>query len=332
MEFLKENMLFLAPMAKITTLPFRVYCRKFNPDIITCTELISVKSIEYNLKKDDCFSKRLSSLIQQDSVKDRPCGIQLFGYEPESFRKAVSFINNRYTDFDFIDINMGCPVPKVVRPGAGAALLKESKFRTAKDIVSTVIKNTGLPVSIKIRLGWKTPNFVADKYIKLAADEGCSFITIHCRYADDTYGVKPREIDKVISLVEKTDIPIVYNGGITNYEEAEKYWYDHKFKGVMIGRAVKGNPYCLQPKGGHRIDHTIEERIDAFILLLKVMKDYKASIADIFPHIRLLRGIIPRQELNFKVINMVLNHSIEEIQTCLTEKKSLSSLVPEPSI
>lgn len=318
-----ENSLFLAPMANVTSLGFRVFCREFNKDIITCTELISAKSIEKTIELKKDFPQKLEALIKHDPLKDRPCGIQLFGFDVQSFRTATNYITEKCTGFDFIDINMGCPVRKIINPGAGAALLKKENLTKTKEIIKAVLDNTELPVSIKIRLGWKKPNFDVKRLIEAAYNNGCKFVTVHARYADDNYSSAPLEqdIQKLTELAQ--DMNIVFNGNVQNYDEAEKYW-SMGYKGVMIGRAVKANPYCLikGSKISHRIDISEEKRIIDFLKLIKLMRKYDSPFKDLLVHTKMLRGIIPKKEFDYKLLKRSLNLPLETIENCLLENRS----------
>ena len=321
-----DQRLFIAPMASVTSLSFRIFCREFNKDIITCTELISAKSIEKTLELKKQFPTKLKAIIKNDPLKDRPCGIQLFGFDIPSFKVATNYINETYPNFDFIDINMGCPVRKVVNPGAGAALLKKENFSKTKEIIKAVVTNTDLPVSIKIRLGWKKPNFDVKRFLETAYENGCSFVTVHARYADDNYSTPPikQDIEKLTKLIDCCDIPIVFNDDIKDHSEAKEYW-SMGFKGVMIGRAIKANPYCLvkETENSHRIEISEEQRILDFVKLIKLTREYNSPFKDLLVHIKMLKGIIPKKEFDYKLLNRALNQPLEVIENCLIEKRSL---------
>lgn len=217
---LKNNIL-LAPMAGITDLPFRLICNKFAPGI-TYTEMISSKAIFYRDEK----TKKL-----MDITKDkRPIGIQIFGSDIESMEYSAKFINQA----DIIDINMGCPAPKVIKNGDGSSLLKDIK--KASQVIEAVVKNANVPVTLKIRLGWDKNNIVAVELAKIAENLGIKAITVHGRTKSEFFSgkVNYEEIKKVKDAVR---IPVIGNGDIVDENSALNMFEKTGVDGIMIGRA-----------------------------------------------------------------------------------------------
>ena len=165
-EKLKNNIL-LAPMAGITDLPFRLICEQYNPGLVT-TEMVSSKALLYNDEK----TKRLLKL----EGEKRPVSIQIFGSDEESVGFAAKYVSQLA---DIVDINMGCPAPKVTKNGDGSSLLKN--LQKASDVMEAAVKNSTKPVTLKMRLGWDLQSIVAPQLAKIAQEKGISAITVHGR-------------------------------------------------------------------------------------------------------------------------------------------------------
>ena len=171
-----ENNIILAPMAGITDLPFRLICEKYDPGLV-CTEMVSAKALYYNDEK--------TKLLLNTKNEKRPISMQLFGSDIESMRVATRYLNDIA---DIIDINMGCPAPKVVKNGDGSKLLLNLDL--AGQIVETVVKASKKPVTVKFRKGWNSENIVAVEAAKIFEKAGASSITIHGRTRADFYSRK----------------------------------------------------------------------------------------------------------------------------------------------
>lgn len=169
-----ENNILLAPMAGITDLPFRIICKKYSNPGLVCTEMVSSKALYYN-------DEKTKKLLNIESEK-KPIAFQIFGSEPEIMGNAAKLISK---DADIIDINMGCPAPKVVKNGDGSRLLLNPEL--VGDIVSSVKKSTNKPVTVKIRKGWNKENITAVEIAKVIERAGASAITVHGRTREEYY-------------------------------------------------------------------------------------------------------------------------------------------------
>ena len=227
---LKNNIL-LAPMAGITDLPFRLICEKFEPGLV-CTEMVSSKAIFYGDEK----TKKLMNL----EGEKRPVSIQIFGSDLEAFEYATKYVSNLA---DIIDINMGCPAPKVVKNGDGSKLLLD--LEKAKDILETVVKNSKVPVTLKFRKGWDREHIVATEIAKIAQQAGISAITIHGRTRAEYYSGKA-DLKIIKKVKESVNIPVIGNGDVVDEESAKEMFEKTGVDGIMIGRASMGNPWIFK--------------------------------------------------------------------------------------
>ena len=234
---LKNNIL-LAPMAGVTDLPFRLICEKFEPGLV-CTEMVSSKAIFYGDEK----TKKLMNL----EGEKRPVSIQIFGSDLEAFEYATKYVSNLA---DIIDINMGCPAPKVVKNGDGSKLLLD--IEKAEKVIKSVVKNSSKPVTLKIRKGWDCNNIVATEFAQMAEKAGVSAITIHGRTRTEMYSGKV-DLDIIKKVKESVKIPVIGNGDIVDEESALKMFEYTGVDGIMIGRGTFGNPWIFK-----RIKHYLQ--------------------------------------------------------------------------
>lgn len=226
-----NNNILLAPMAGITDRPFRLICEQFNPGMV-CTEMISSKGLFYN----DAKTKLLLNMKDEK----RPIAVQIFGNDIESLKYAAEYVS----DFaDIVDINMGCPAPKVVKNGDGSKLLLDLKL--IEQIVTEVVKSSKVPVTVKIRKGWDNNNIVAVEAAKIIEKAGASAITIHGRTRDEFYsGNADWEIIKKVK--QAVNIPVIGNGDIKSIKDANEIFETTGVDGIMIGRASLGNPWIFK--------------------------------------------------------------------------------------
>jgi tRNA-dihydrouridine synthase B len=208
--------------------------------------MISCHGLVYNKKK--------TLLMTQTAAAERPVALQLFGADPEKMGEAAAIVTDM--DIDIIDINMGCPVKKVVKKGAGAALMKNPDLAAA--IIRQVCRKTSLPVTVKIRTGWNHDAIVAHTFAKMAEDNGASGIAVHGRTWAQGFGgtVDWQTISRVKNSVS---IPVIGNGDITTYKEAKAFLASSGCDGIMIGRGALGNPWVFTPEG---TPTTLAERME----------------------------------------------------------------------
>lgn len=228
---LLENNLILAPMAGVTDLPFRLLCKEQGTGLI-CTEMVSAKAIYFK-------NKNTESLMEIDE-RERPVSLQLFGSEPDLMAEIARQIEPR--NFDILDINMGCPVPKVVNNGEGSALMKNPKL--VHEIVSKVSKAIQKPVTVKIRKGFTEDSVNAVEIAKILEDAGAAAVAVHGRTREQYYsGQADWEIIRKVK--EAVSIPVIGNGDVDSPLKAEALVKETGCDGIMIGRAVQGNPWLF---------------------------------------------------------------------------------------
>ena len=227
-----DNPIYLAPMAGFTDHAFRIICKGIGANVLT-SEMISAKGLFYNDKKT------FELMFFEEA--ERPFGIQLFGSEPDIMAEAVEKVLMRKPDF--IDINMGCPTPKIVSNGDGCALMKDPVL--AGKVIKSVVKASSVPVSVKIRSGWDKENINALEIASIAEKNGASLITVHGRTRDQFYrGAVNFDIIKKVK--ETVSIPVIGNGDIFSAKDAENMLKQTGCDGVMIGRGALGNPFIFE--------------------------------------------------------------------------------------
>lgn len=226
-----ENNILLAPMAGITDLPFRIISKKQGAGLVY-TEMVSSKAIYHNDEK----TKKLLNMKEEK----RPVAVQIFGSDIESMVYSAKYIE---PIADIIDINMGCPAPKVVKNGDGSKLLLNLDL--AEEIVKSVVNAVNKPVTVKMRKGWNNSNIVAIDAAKRFERAGVKLITIHGRTREDYYsGTCDLEIIKKVK--ESVKIPVIGNGDIKDLKSAKKMFDYTNVDGIMIGRASLGNPWIFR--------------------------------------------------------------------------------------
>ncbi len=250
----------LAPMAKFTNLPFRLLCRKYGCDIVI-TEMVSSTALSYPANQ-----KKAQKSLLASTPEEQPVGVQLYGREPEAFRKAIKFCVE-LGRFSFIDINAGCPATIVRKQGAGAFLLND--LDRLRLILQTCTSVSDLPVSLKIRLGWDRD--IADQIVHLAATESLDFVTIHGRLGTDDYSI-PANWKRIFAIKEEAEISIVGNGDINSRDQIEFLKATEKCDGIMVGRAARGNPLLFVPKNRQISPETYEvEQYSAFFKYIELL-------------------------------------------------------------
>lgn len=227
-----KNKIILAPMAGICDLPFRLLCKEQGVDILY-TEMVSAKGMHYN-------NKNTGPLIMTDK-REEPIGVQIFGSEPELMGEQAKRLEDK--GFAFIDVNMGCPVPKIVNNGEGSALMKNPEL--IGRIVEALVKSVSLPVTIKIRAGFTPDKLNAPEIARIAQESGASAVAVHGRTREQYYqGVANWDIIRQVK--EAVDIPVIGNGDITSGQDVLRIKEQTGCDSFMIGRAAKGNPWIFK--------------------------------------------------------------------------------------
>ena len=234
----------IAPMAGVTDYPYRQILREMGAKLIY-TEMVSSKGLVYG-------SRRTEELIDY-KVKDQGyINVQIFGEEVEYIVKAAQRIENEYQP-DFIDLNMGCPAPKVVKNGAGSALMKKPNL--VEEIVTALTENLRTPVTVKIRSGWNGENINAVEIATIAQKAGAKIVAVHGRTREQYYsGNVDYEIIKQVK--QAVDIPVIGNGDIFDIDSAERMFTKTNCDGIMIARGIQGNPWLFK-----RLKKYFEENI-----------------------------------------------------------------------
>ena len=233
-----KNNLILAPMAGITDLPFRSICKKYEPGLV-CTEMVSSKAIFYGDEK--------TKLLLNTKGEQRPISMQIFGSDEETMAYAAKEVSKLA---DILDINMGCPAPKVVKNGDGSKLLLD--LEKAEKIINAVVKNSEVPVTLKFRKGWNNENIVACELAKIAEKSGISAITIHGRTREEYYAGKA-DLEIIKKVKESVNIPVIGNGDVVDEESAIRMFEYTGVDGIMIGRGAMGKPWLFS-----QIQHYLE--------------------------------------------------------------------------
>ncbi len=229
---LKANPLILAPMAGITDLPFRIICREMGAGLVY-SEMVSAEA----LIRDQ---HRTLSMLATDP-RERPVAFQIFGCKPASLARAARILAER--EVDLIDINMGCPVPKVLKSGAGSALLRD--LGLAREIMETVVRASSKPVTVKVRLGWDSKSIVAVELARIAQEAGIAAVTVHARTKVMGFSGKA-DWTMIKAVKDSVSIPVIGNGDVRSALDAKRMLDETGCDGVMIGRAIEGNPWIFR--------------------------------------------------------------------------------------
>jgi tRNA-dihydrouridine synthase B len=251
-DILKENPLVLAPMAGITDFPFRMICRKLGAGLVF-SEMVSVEALIRE-------HKRTHGMLHTDP-SERPVVFQIFGSKPESMADAARIVSQG--EVDFIDINMGCPVPKVLKSGSGSALLRD--IGLAREIMCAVVNASRVPVLVKIRLGWDAKNIVAVDIARAAESAGIAAITVHGRTKAQGFSGSA-DWGMIKAVKDSVAVPVIGNGDVRSALDAKRMLVETGCDGVMIGRAIQGNPWifreaaCFLRTGAVPHSPSLEER------------------------------------------------------------------------
>ncbi len=227
-----KNNLILAPMAGVTDLPFRLLCKEQGAGLL-CMEMVSAKAIYFN-------NKNTEELLTIDD-REPPVSLQLFGSDPDIISEMAKKIENR--PFSILDINMGCPVPKVAGNGEGSALMKNPKL--VEEIVSKTAKAIKKPVTVKIRKGFDDEHINAVEIARIVESAGAAAIAVHGRTREQYYSGKA-DWDIIRQVKEAVKIPVIGNGDVTSPEAARQLMETTGCDGIMIGRGAQGNPWIFR--------------------------------------------------------------------------------------
>jgi len=263
-----DNPWILAPMAGVCDLPFRVLCSEKGAGM-TCTEMVSAKAIYYHNKNTD-------ELMTIDP-RENKVSLQLFGRDPQIMSEMAKKIEER--PFDILDINMGCPVPKVVNNGEGSALMKEPLL--VGQIVSAIADAIDKPVTVKIRAGFYGDNLNAPEIAHIAEESGAAAVAVHGRTREQYYSGNA-DWNIIRAVKERVKIPVIGNGDVVDYESGVRMMKETGCDAVMIGRAARGNPWifaeCVARAGGgeyHRPE--VAEICEMILRHAQMLIEYKGE-------------------------------------------------------
>ena len=286
-----ENNIILAPMAGITDLPFRTIAKKYGPGLV-CAEMVSNKAIFH----DDTKTKKLLKIDK----KERPVSIQIFGSDVETMVYAAKYVE---PIADIIDINMGCPAPKVVKNGDGSKLMQSPEL--IDEITRKVVEKAKVPVTIKIRKGWDKEHVNAVQIARIAEKNGISAITVHGRTREEFYSGKA-DWNIIKEVKDSVSIPVIGNGDIISIESANEIFEKTNCDAIMIGRASLGNPWIFEEIiSGQKVNKTCEDvkkMIEKHLEMLIKEKGEYTAIREIRKHIAwYIKGFANAAEIRKRV-------------------------------
>ncbi|ADL11670.1 tRNA dihydrouridine synthase DusB [Acetohalobium arabaticum] len=304
-----DNPVMLAPMAGVTDLPFRRIVKEFGCGLV-CTEMVSAKGLVYG-------SSRTEELLTI-SDQERPVSLQIFGSEPEIMAEAVEKIEEYRPDI--IDVNLGCPTPKIVKGGAGSVLMKEPDL--VGRIVDALVRATEIPITVKMRKGWDEDHVNAVEIAQTAEESGVQAVAVHGRTREQFYkGEADWNIIKEVK--EAVEVPVIGNGDIFSPQDAEEMIDTTGCDGVMIARGAQGNPWIFK-RTLHYLETgellpppTIQERIEMVVRHLEALVDYKGeyiAVREMRRHtVQYIKGLYNCTEVKQKVNQAETEEELKEI-------------------
>ena len=283
--------IFLAPMAGVADASFRQLCYELGADL-TYTEMVSVKALLHN-------NKKTFKLLKVHG--NTPTAVQLFGHDKEDFVKVIK--SGNIDNFDIIDINMGCPAPKIVKNGDGSALLKNIDL--AREIISACVNATDKPITVKFRIGFELDNNIAVEFAKMCEQAGASAICVHGRTREQFYSGK---VDyETIKLVKSSvNIPVIGNGDITDIESYKKM-LQTGVDGVMIGRGTLGNPEIFAILKGKKYP----DKLSIITRHIQLIKEHNAVTPEVKKHLLwYLNGLKNTKDIKVQIVNNNIKDAI----------------------
>ncbi len=308
-----ENPLLLAPMAGVTDLPFRLLCREQGCGM-TYTEMVSAKAILYG-------NKNTAELLKLGE-SEKPAAVQIFGSDPE----IMAEIGARLAEgpYDVIDVNMGCPVPKIVNNGEGSALMKNPK--AAEKILTAMVRAIPKPVTVKFRRGFANGEDTAVEFAKMAEACGVQAVAVHGRTREQYYSGKA-DWDVIRRVKEAVKIPVIGNGDVFQPEDAARMMEETGCDGVMIARGAKGNPWIFKRsleflRTGETPPPPAKEEVRDMILRHgRMLIDYKGEyvgMREMRGHMAWYTAGMPHSAALRREINQVATY--EDMETLLSER------------
>lgn len=287
----------LAPMAGVTDKAFRLICKSLDCGLVY-TEMVSAKALSYNDKK--------TKEIMDIAPKERPTALQIFGSDPDNLGKIAYELNEHNNDI--LDINFGCPAPKIVKNGDGSKLL--TNIELSRKIITNVVKNSDKPVTVKIRTGWDENSINAVEFSKMAESCKIDALAIHGRTRNQFYSGKA-DWDVIKEVKDNLEIPVIANGDVFSLKDAIKLKEKTNCDGIMIGRGARGNPWLFKKinkyfETGKIIkDPTLSQKLDVLEKQFDLMAKFKGkrtSLLQIRKHAGwYLKGIKNAAKLRNKV-------------------------------
>ena len=290
----------LAPMAGFTNVAFRKLAILCGASL-TYTEMVSAKALLYE-------NKKTMDLLKISDIES-PCACQIFGNDPEAMGRAVRL--PVLQKFDIIDINMGCPAPKIIGNGEGSALLKNKDL--ARKIIEEVVNNTSKPVTVKFRIGFNNDEVVAVEFAKMCEEAGAKAITIHGRTTAQGYSGKA-DMQIIRECKKSVNIPVIANGDCLSREDYERMLEITGADGVMIGRGALGNPEIFSQIKKLDCEYTKKQLLIQYLQLMQHFLNPKQALLESRTHIMFfLKGIKNSASAKIKVMNATSFDELYEI-------------------